>query len=65
LEDALKRLDELTHEEARMAAAEVLRTAHVIGERVRLVRDRVATIDDKITDCAQKLFSAKHENFLR
>jgi hypothetical protein len=34
MEDALKRLDKLTQEEARMATAEVLRTTHAIGDRV-------------------------------
>jgi hypothetical protein len=33
LEDALKRLDKLTQEEARMAIAELLRAAHTTGER--------------------------------
>ena len=30
MEDALKRLDKLTQEEARMAAAETLRLTHII-----------------------------------
>ena len=30
MEDALKRLDKLTHEEARMAAAENLRLMHIV-----------------------------------
>jgi hypothetical protein len=44
MEDALKRLDKLTHEEARMATAEVLRATHGINERMRSVDNRV---DDK------------------
>ena len=34
MEDALKRLDKLTQEEARMAAAENLRLTHVIDNKV-------------------------------
>ena len=30
MEDALKRLDKLTHDEARMAAAEILRLTHIV-----------------------------------
>jgi hypothetical protein len=34
IEDALRRLDKLTHEEGRMAAAQSLRATHGVGERV-------------------------------
>jgi hypothetical protein len=53
LEDALKRLDKLTHEEARMATAEDLRaTTHAIYER------RVASIDvDEVPNGAQIIFT--------
>ena len=44
MEDALKRLDKLTQEEARMATAEVLRATHTIDERVRAVDDKVAEV---------------------
>jgi hypothetical protein len=67
LADALKRLDKLTQEEARMAAVEVLRATHIIDERVRgvskqvlVVNDRVASVDDKVAeviDGAQIIFS--------
>ena len=57
LEDALKRLDKLTYEEARMATAEVLKMTHTIDEGVTGVReqvlvvdDRVAGVDDKVTE---------------
>jgi hypothetical protein len=42
MEDALKRLDKLTQEEARMASAQNLRITHTVDERV-------VTIDNKIT----------------
>jgi hypothetical protein len=67
LEDALKRLDNLTQEEARMAAVEVLRATRIIDERVRgvskqvlVVDDRVASVDDKVAEVihgAQIIFS--------
>ena len=57
LEDALKRLDKLTHEEAQMATAEVLKMTHTIDtgvtgvrEQVLVVDDRVAGVDDKVTE---------------
>ncbi|KAH9014098.1 hypothetical protein EDB84DRAFT_1680234 [Lactarius hengduanensis] len=37
IEDALKRLDKLTQEEARMAAAEILRLTHVVDNKVTTV----------------------------
>jgi hypothetical protein len=47
LEDALKRLDKLTHEEARMATAQVLKATHTIEERVRGVADTLLGVDDR------------------
>jgi hypothetical protein len=44
MEDALKRLDKLTQEEARMATAEVFRATHAVDERVRAVDDKVAEV---------------------
>ena len=48
LEDALKKLDELTHEEARMATAQVLKVTHTIEERVRGVADTLLGVDDRV-----------------
>ena len=48
LEDAVKRLDKLTQEEARMALAEVLRIAHDI-------RDEVKVVDSKVEDMGSKV----------
>jgi len=45
MEDALKRLDNLTQEEVRMADAENLKATHAVDERVRGVADTVAAID--------------------
>jgi hypothetical protein len=41
IEDALKRLDKLTQEEARMATAQVLKATHSVDDRVREVADNV------------------------
>jgi hypothetical protein len=37
MEDALKRLDKLTQEEARMAAAEILRLTQIVDNKVTTV----------------------------
>ena len=41
MEDALKRLDKLTHEEAWMGIAQNLKATQAVGERVGVVYDRV------------------------
>jgi methyl-accepting chemotaxis protein len=48
LEDALKRLDRLTQEEARMAHAEVLGITHNIREEVTIIDGKVERVDDKV-----------------
>src|SRR5258708_4952165 len=51
-EDALKRLDWLTQEEARMAAAEALKVTHTMRTPVEDVVDvgnKVPRVDDKVT----------------
>src|SRR6267154_2527433 len=50
LEDALKRLDKLTQEEARMAAAQNLLVTNTVDERVKGVVDTVEAIDNKVAD---------------
>ena len=50
MEDALKRLDKLTLEEARMAAAQNLKATHTVDERVKGVLDTVDAIDHKVAD---------------
>jgi len=46
IEDALKRLDKLTHEEARMATAQVLKATHTVDASVRAVHDKLAEVMD-------------------
>ena len=48
IEDALQRLDRLTHEEARMAISEGLKAAHGIDNKVEDVGDKVKGVDNKI-----------------
>jgi hypothetical protein len=48
IEDALKRLDKLTQEEARMAAAENLKATHAVDKRVEGVADTVVAIDNRV-----------------
>ena len=48
LDDALKKLDRLTLEEARMANAEVLRLAHSIRDGIEIVDGKVEEVSDKI-----------------
>ena len=57
MKDALKRLDKLTQEEARMAATQNLKATHIVDERVKGVADtavvidnRVAGVDDRVAD---------------
>jgi hypothetical protein len=48
LEDALKKLDRLTQEEARMAHAETLRITHSIRNEVKVVDGKVEEVGDKV-----------------
>jgi hypothetical protein len=48
VEDALKKLDKLTDEEARMAVAQNLKATHNVDERVRGVANTVEAIDDRV-----------------
>jgi hypothetical protein len=49
VEDALGRLDRLTQEEARMAAAQNLKITHTVDERVKGVVDAVVAIDNRVS----------------
>ena len=48
MEDALKKLDKLTHEEARMAIAQNLRATHAIDDRVKGAVDKVLDVGDAV-----------------
>jgi hypothetical protein len=47
-EDALKRLDRLTQEEARMSAAQLLKVSNMIDNRVEGIADNVLVVDNKV-----------------
>jgi methyl-accepting chemotaxis protein len=55
LEDALRKLDRLTQEEARMAHAEVLRIAHGIRNEVKVVDGKVERVEDKVEGVGDKV----------
>jgi archaellum component FlaC len=48
VEDALKKLDKLTNEEARMAVAQNLKATHNVDERVRGVGNMVVAVDNRV-----------------
>jgi hypothetical protein len=48
VEDALKKLDKLTDEEARMAVAQNLKATHNVDERVREVGNTVIAVDNRV-----------------
>lgn len=55
MEDALKRLDKLTHEEVRMAIAQNLKATHTIDDRVRVVTEKVLDVDDRVASVDNKV----------
>jgi hypothetical protein len=64
IEDALKRLDRLTQEEARMASAQFMKVTNIIDNGVREVVDnalvvdnRVAGVDVRVADVDDKVAS--------
>ena len=64
IEDALKRLDRLTQEEARMASAQLLKVANTINNRVGGIADNVlvvangvAGIDDRVAGVDERVAS--------
>jgi len=48
IDDALRRLDKLTHEEFRLATAEGLKATHGINNKVEDAGNKVNGIDDKV-----------------
>jgi len=55
LEDALKKLDKLTHEEARMAAAQNLRATHDVDDRVKGVDAKMASVGGEVKEVNDKV----------
>jgi archaellum component FlaC len=48
IEDALSRLDRLTQDEVRMAAAQGLKATHLVDEKVKAIDDKARSIDNKV-----------------
>ena len=57
MEDALKRLDRLTHEEAWMGIAQNLKATHTVGESVRRVADEVLIVDNRVAGVDERVAS--------
>ena len=58
MEDALRRLDKLTQEEARMATVETLKATHIVDGRVRGVADQVVGVNDGVRAVDDKVAEA-------
>ena len=57
MEDALKRLDNLTQEEARMAAAQNLKVTHIVDERTKVVANTVEAINNNVASVDERVAS--------
>jgi hypothetical protein len=57
IEDALKRLDKLTHEEARMATAENMKASHSMGESVREVVEKMEIFNNRTAGVSHEVAS--------
>jgi hypothetical protein len=57
MEDALKKLDKLTQEEARMAATQNLKVTHNVDKRMEGVANMVEVIDIKVTSVDERVAS--------
>ena len=55
LENALKRLDKLTHDEARMATTQVLKATYNVDAGVREVADQVVVVDDRVVSVDRRV----------
>ena len=60
MEDGLKKLDKLTHEEARMATAENLKATHAVGAGVREVIDKAVVIDNRVAGVDDRVASVNN-----
>ena len=60
LEDALKKLDRLTQEEARMANAEVLRITNSIRDAVKIIDDKVQVVIDGARALSSRLLNTSN-----
>ena len=61
MEDALKRLDKLTHDEALMATAEILKLAHSVDNKATTIVSKVTGIDDKVMGVDNKVMGVDNK----
>ena len=55
IEDALKRLEKLTHEEAWMGIAQNLKATQALGESMKGVVDKIAVIDNRVVGVEDRM----------
>jgi archaellum component FlaC len=55
IEDVLKRLDRLTQEEARMAAAQLLKVTNTIDNRVGGIADTMVVVDNRVVGVDERV----------
>lgn len=55
VEDTLRKLDKLTQEEARMAAAELLKITHSVNSKVEGMDNRMKGVDGRVQDLDVKM----------
>ena len=55
MEDALKKLDNLTNQEDWMATAQILKATHTVDDRVRGVEDKVLDVDNRVAGVGDKV----------
>ena len=60
IEDALKRLDRLTQEEALMAAAQILKLTRTVDKKVTGVGNKLEDVDDKLDVVVKGTSQAGH-----
>lgn len=64
IEDALRRLDKLTQEEACMASAESLKAAHGIHTKVEDVSSKVKDVDSRVRDIGNRIIDGARITFV-
>jgi hypothetical protein len=50
IEDVLKRLDKLTHDEALMVTAQILKLVHTVNDKVTIINSKVTKIINGMTN---------------
>ena len=55
MEDALKRLDRLTREEARMASAQILKVTNTIDNRLEGITDNVSVVNNRVAGVDERV----------